>query len=162
MGFSLIRSAGGDLRGAFVKLLSGRGIHRSVCGVRRRASDRGEEADLIKIKGVYSQPHASDGLRILVERIWPRDLKRSQTRIDEWRWDLAPTAALRQWFHHDVRKWSEFKTRYRNELHKRGKIDELRKLADQARRQTITLLFAARDKLHNSAVVLKEMLDELM
>jgi uncharacterized protein YeaO (DUF488 family) len=100
-------------------------------------------------------------VRILVERIWPRRLSRSQTRIDEWRWDLAPTTVLRQWYHHDVRKWDVFKIRYRKELEDRGKIDELRKLANQARRQTITLLFSSRDKLHNSAVALKEVLEEL-
>lgn len=117
---------------------------------------------MIKIKAAYSQPHSSDGVRILVERIWPRGLKKSGTRIDEWRWDIAPTAALRQWFRHDPRKWDEFKMRYRKELESREKIDELRKLADQARRQTITLLFSARDRQHNTAVVLKEILEKLM
>lgn len=116
---------------------------------------------MIKIKWVYNQPHPSDGVRILVERVWPRGLKRSGTRVDEWRWDLAPTTALRQWYRQDVRKWDEFKIRYRKELDDRGKIDELRKLADQARRQKITLLFSARDKLHNGAVVLREVLEEL-
>ena len=101
-------------------------------------------------------------MRILLERIWPRGLKRSGTRIDEWRWDIAPTAALRQWFRHDPRKWIEFKARYRSELEERGKLDELRKLADQAHRQRITLLFAARDRVHNTAVALKEILEELL
>lgn len=97
-----------------------------------------------------------------MDRLWPRGLKRTEARIDEWRWDLAPTAALRKWFHHDPRKWEEFRRRYRQELKARGKLDELQELANRARRERITLLFAARDEAHNNAVVLKELLEELL
>lgn len=117
---------------------------------------------MIKIKAAYSQPHSSDGVRILVERVWPRGLSIEGARIAGWRWDLAPTAALRRWFRHDPRKWSEFKIRYRSELEERGKLDEVRKLAERARRETITLLFAARDEEQNNAVVLKEILEDLI
>ena len=70
----------------------------------------------------------------------PWGLRKAEARIDKWRWDLAPTAALRSWFNHDSRKWEAFKRRYRNELKARGKMDELRKLAERAKRETITLL----------------------
>lgn len=117
---------------------------------------------MIRIKRVYGQPNRSDGVRILVDRIWPRGLSKEKARIDEWRWDLAPTAALRKWFHHDPRKWDEFQRRYRDELRARGKLEELQELADRATRETITLLFGARDEEHNNALVLKELLDGLL
>lgn len=116
---------------------------------------------MIRIKRVYDPPELSDGVRILVDRVWPRGLKKAEARIDEWRWDLAPTAALRKWFHHDPRKWEAFRRRYRNELKARGKFKELQELAERAKRETLTLLFGARDEEHNNAVVLKELLEEL-
>ena len=117
---------------------------------------------MIRIKRVYNQPDLSDGVRILVDRLWPRGLKKAEARIDEWRWDLAPSSALRKWFHHDPRKWDEFQRRYRNELKARGKIEELQELAGRAKRGTITLLFGARNEKHNNAVVLKELLEGLL
>jgi uncharacterized protein YeaO (DUF488 family) len=101
-------------------------------------------------------------VRILVDRIWPRGVKRAEGRIDEWRWDLAPTRALRKWFRHDPKKWNEFRARYQTELQARGKLQELQQLAKRAVRERITLLFAARDEEHNNAVVLKELLEELL
>lgn len=118
-------------------------------------------SSMIRLKRAYDPPDRSDGVRILVDRVWPRGVKKAEARIDEWRWDLAPTAALHKWFHHDPRKWEAFRRRYRNELEARGKLDELRELAERSRRETITLLFGARDEEHNNAVVLKELLEEL-
>ena len=117
---------------------------------------------MIRIKRVYDPPEVTDGVRILTDRVWPRGLKKIGTWIDEWRWDLAPTPALHQWFHRDLRKWDEFRRRYRLELEARGKAEELRRLAERAKEGTITLLFGARDAEHNSAVVLKELLDEFL
>ena len=117
---------------------------------------------MIRIKRVYNQPDRSDGVRILVDRVWPRGLRKILTRIDHWRWDLAPSPALRKWFRHDPRKWGEFRRRYRNELKGRGKLEELQGLADRARRETITLLFGADDEEHNNAVVIKEILEGLL
>jgi len=117
---------------------------------------------MIRIKRAYSPPDRADGLRILVDRVWPRGLKKIEARIDEWRWDLAPTAALRKWFHHDPKKWDEFQRRYRHELKARSKLDGLRDMAERAKREAITLLFAARDERHNNAVALKELLEELL
>lgn len=113
---------------------------------------------MIRIKRVYEPPDPSDGLRILVDRLWPRGLAKKKARIVEWRKDVAPSDALRRWFGHDPRKWREFKRRYRQELGR--KAEELKELAGQARRGTITLLFASRDEKHNNALVLKEELEK--
>jgi uncharacterized protein YeaO (DUF488 family) len=117
---------------------------------------------MIRIKRVYTPPDRADGARILVDRVWPRGLKKIAARIDEWRWDLAPTAALRKWFRHDPKKWDDFQRRYRHELKTRGKLDALQELAKRARREQITLLFGARDEEHNNAIVLRELLGELL
>jgi uncharacterized protein YeaO (DUF488 family) len=117
---------------------------------------------MIRIKRVYNPAERSDGVRILVDRVWPRGMKKTAARIDEWRWDLAPTAALRKWFRHDPKKWDDFQRRYRHELKARGKLDALQELAKRARRERITLLFAAQDEEHNNAVVLRELLGELL
>lgn len=116
----------------------------------------------IKIKRVYQPRECSDGIRILLDRVWPRGLNKIEARIDEWRWDLAPSAALRKWFRHDPRKWDEFRRRYRGELKTRGKLDDLQELARRAKRERITILFGARDEAHNNAVVLKALLEELL
>ncbi|MGH7409751.1 MAG: DUF488 domain-containing protein [Candidatus Methylomirabilis sp.] len=117
---------------------------------------------MIRIKRVYTPPDRADGARILVDRVWPRGLNKTAARIDEWRWDLAPTAALHKWFRHDPKKWDDFQRRYRQELKTRGKLDALQELAKRARRERITLLFAAQDEEHNNAVVLRELLGELL
>jgi uncharacterized protein YeaO (DUF488 family) len=116
---------------------------------------------VIKVKSVYDQVESSDGVRILVDRVWPRGVKMVETWIDEWRWDLAPTPALRKWFRRDPRKWDAFKRRYRHELVVRSKSDDLRRIAERAKRETITLLFSGRDEEHNNAAVLKELLEKL-
>lgn len=117
---------------------------------------------MIRIKRVYTPPDRADGARILVDRVWPRGMKKTHARIDEWRWDLAPSPALRKWFRHDPKKWDDFQRRYRHELKTRGKLDALQELAKRARRERITLLFAAQDEEHNNAVVLRQLLSELL
>jgi uncharacterized protein YeaO (DUF488 family) len=114
---------------------------------------------MIALKRVYDPPGDADGRRILVDRLWPRGLSNEAARIDEWRRDLAPSDALRRWFGHDRRKWAEFERRYRLELGE--KREALRALAELARRQTVTLVYAARDPEHNNAVVLEGLLEEL-
>lgn len=114
---------------------------------------------MIRLKRVYSKPSPNDGVRILVDRVWPRGCTKDQARLDAWRKDLAPSTALRKWFGHDPKKWREFSERYRRELGEpqlRRAIEELAQLAD---RKTITLLFGASDTEHNQAVVLKELID---
>lgn len=114
----------------------------------------------IRLKRVYDKPAKADGWRVLIDRIWPRGLKKEQARVDGWIKEIAPSTKLRRWFGHDPAKWKEFKKRYSAELDdQRGRIEQL---AQQAKKRKITLLFGARDTEHNNAVVLKEHLQKLL
>jgi uncharacterized protein YeaO (DUF488 family) len=110
----------------------------------------------IRIKRIYDPPSPGDGKRILVDRLWPRGIKKDEARIDEWMKEIAPGDELRKWFGHNPEKWEEFRKRYKAEL--RDKKELLDKIRSQAEKGTVTLLFAARDVEHNNAVVLKEVL----
>ncbi|HJV35985.1 DUF488 domain-containing protein [Geomonas sp.] len=113
---------------------------------------------MIKIKRVYEEPALQDGVRLLVDRLWPRGLSKERARVERWLKEIAPSDELRHWFGHDPEKWQEFRLRYREELTaQRELIDELRKLAAH---ETVTLVFAAHDEEHNNAVVLKELLEK--
>lgn len=110
----------------------------------------------VHIKRVYDQPAASDGMRVLVDRLWPRGLGKDAAKVDLWLKEVAPSAALRKWFNHDPERWSEFKRRYDRELTNNVEaVEQLRKLANS---QPLTLLFAAHDTEHNNAVALLEFL----
>jgi uncharacterized protein YeaO (DUF488 family) len=109
----------------------------------------------ISLKRAYEPPAETDGMRVLVDRLWPRGVTKSRARIDLWLKDLAPSTALRKWFGHDPGKWPEFRKRYRAELKGNPALAELR---EQSRQRDITLVYAARDELHNDAVVLKQVL----
>lgn len=110
----------------------------------------------IRIKRVYEAPDESDGYRVLVDRLWPRGLKKEAAALDAWHRELAPSDALRRWFGHDVARWPEFRRRYVEELRDKG--EALEALRAVARERRLTLLFAARDEAHNDAVVLREVL----
>jgi len=112
----------------------------------------------IQIKRVYDPPKNDDGLRVLVDRLWPRGLKKADARIDFWAKELAPTTSLRKWFNHEEQKFSEFRLRYFEELE--TKHNAARKMLDQAAEGTITLLFAAKDRSYNQAIVLQSFLSE--
>jgi len=114
----------------------------------------------VRVKRVYDLPAKADGYRMLVDRLWPRGLKKSEARIDEWLREIAPSTALRKWFKHDPDKWKEFKKKYSAELDDHR--EQVEKLAREARKRTITLLFSARDTEHNNAVALKEYIEQLM
>jgi uncharacterized protein YeaO (DUF488 family) len=116
---------------------------------------------MIKIKRVYEEPGAGDGMRILVDRLWPRGISKERARIADWRKDLAPSTPLRKWFGHDPAKWKEFRARYRAELKRSGQIDTLKELARLSRQRTVTLVYGAVDEKHNQAVALEEFLDDL-
>jgi len=116
---------------------------------------------VIKLKRVYERPSRADGRRVLVERLWPRGLKRADADIAEWLRDIAPSDALRRWYGHDPARWPEFKRRYRAELRTSERRALLETLADQARRGTVTLIFAARDEERNSARVVREELAKM-
>lgn len=110
----------------------------------------------VRLKRAYALPSADDGVRVLVDRLWPRGLRKSQAAIDRWVKDVAPSTELRKWFGHDPSRWDEFRRRYKAELaHKAEPLDELRAIA---RHQTLTLVFAARDEQHNEAIVLRDVL----
>ncbi len=107
----------------------------------------------IQLKRVYEDPTPEDGVRVLVDRIWPRGVTKDRAMIDYWLKELAPSTALRKWFGHSPSRWTEFKHRYFAELDsRRTEINELRKIADN---KTVTLVFGARDVEHNQAVALK-------
>ena len=112
---------------------------------------------MIRLKRAYDKPSASDGERVLVERLWPRGVTKARAALDLWLKDVAPSPELRTWFGHDPAKWAEFKRRYWQELRaRREAVDVLR---DKAGRGTVTLVYAARDQEHNGAVALKEFLE---
>lgn len=111
----------------------------------------------IAIKRAYDLPVPEDGLRVLVDRLWPRGLSRARSKIDLWMKDIAPSTELRLWFGHDVERWPAFKRRYLTELRRNTRAaKELRTAIADAK--IVTLLFAAKDELHNNAVVAKEFL----
>jgi uncharacterized protein YeaO (DUF488 family) len=110
----------------------------------------------VKVKRAYESPAASDGTRILVDRLWPRGIKKETAGIDQWCKDISPSTALRKWFGHDPARWPEFRRRYAAEV--REQPEQFAKLRAQARRGQITLVFSAHDEEHNDAVALREIL----
>ncbi len=113
---------------------------------------------MIRIKRVYEGVEASDGARYLVERLWPRGIKKEALKMEAWLKEVAPSADLRTWFSHDLLKWEEFQKRYRTELE--GHPDAWQVLLEAARRGSVTLLYSARDTEHNSARLLQAFLEE--
>jgi uncharacterized protein YeaO (DUF488 family) len=108
---------------------------------------------MLRLKRAYEPASSSDGRRILVDRLWPRGLSKRRAAIDEWMKEIAPSTPLRRWFGHDPDRWPEFQRRYKRELRERGEM--LRKIATLASRGPVTLVFGARDEVHNDAVVLE-------
>lgn len=113
---------------------------------------------MLRTKRIYDQPSTDDGLRVLVDRLWPRGLSKERALVDRWEKDLAPSTELRRWFGHDPAKWEEFLQRYRAELE--GREELLARLRREANDGTVTLLYAARDEAHNNAVALKRYIEE--
>ncbi|MCC2641963.1 MAG: uncharacterized protein K0S45_2376 [Nitrospira sp.] len=118
-------------------------------------------AGMIQIKRVYNEPVKQDGVRILVDRVWPRGFSKKRASIDEWRKELAPSTALRKWFGHDPAKWTGFRERYRKELVESDGLDALKELARRSHDEAITLVYGAADEQHNQAVALKEFISQL-
>jgi uncharacterized protein YeaO (DUF488 family) len=111
---------------------------------------------MIKLKRVYESPSRKDGLRVLVERLWPRGLTKEREAVDLWLKDVAPSPELRKWFGHDPARWEQFQERYRQEL--REKKDAVHLLRQKGKDGTVTLVYAARDEDHNGALALKQFL----
>ena len=110
----------------------------------------------IHLKRAYEEPAPSDGLRILVERLWPRGLSKERAAVDVWLKDIAPSAELRRWFGHDPARWQEFQKRYWAELE--AKSDAVSELRQRLQEGPVTFVYAARDEAHNGALVLKDYL----
>lgn len=108
-------------------------------------------------KRVYEKPDKNDGIRVLVDRLWPRGLKKEQARIEYWMKEIAPGNTLRKWFAHREERWQEFKNRYFEEL--KDKNDLLKQLKDLGKDKIVTLLYAARDERRNNAQAILEALE---
>jgi uncharacterized protein YeaO (DUF488 family) len=111
---------------------------------------------MLKLKRAYEPVTRADGVRFLVERLWPRGLSKEKLRLDAWLKDVGPTTGLRQWFSHDPEKWPRFRTRYFRELDSRP--ESWRPILSAARGHTVTLVYSSHDEEHNNAVALKEYL----
>jgi uncharacterized protein YeaO (DUF488 family) len=110
----------------------------------------------IQIKRAYEKPSLEDGIRILVDRLWPRGLSKKAAGIDQWAKEIAPSTELRKWFAHDPARWKEFSRRYKAEL--QGQAEQLEEIRRLACRNPITLVYGARDEVHNGAIVLRDVL----
>jgi uncharacterized protein YeaO (DUF488 family) len=116
------------------------------------------EIEMIALKRIYEDPSDNDGFRVLVDRLWPRGMKKEDAELDLWMKEIAPSHDLRKWYGHDTDKWEDFKKRYFKELGNHHK--EVKKLLEKADVGKVTLLYAAKDEEHNNAVVLKEFLNK--
>ena len=112
---------------------------------------------MLKLKRVYEPASREDGQRFLVERLWPRGVRKTSLHLDAWLKDVAPSAELRQWFSHDPKKWDEFQRRYRAELERHPEVCD--PILEAARRGTVTLLYSSHDSEHNNAVALRDYLE---
>lgn len=108
------------------------------------------------LKRVYEPREKTDGVRILVDRLWPRGVSKAEAHIDRWEKEVAPSTQLRQWFGHDPVKWSEFQEKYRLELKDNARLAQIKALS---REEDVTLVYAAKDAQHSHALVLKKALD---
>lgn len=112
---------------------------------------------MIQIKRAYEKPEIEDGIRILVDRLWPRGIKKDDLSLDSWLKEVAPSNKLRKWFGHDPDKWPEFCRRYSIELDQHS--EALKSIQQAAKQRTVTLIYSAKDEEHNNAAALKGYLD---
>lgn len=112
----------------------------------------------LKIKRIYDPVDTEDGMRILVDRLWPRGISKVNARLDLWLKDIGPSSELRKWFNHDPDKFNEFKTKYEAELDENPAVNKLKKIISTA--QTVTLLYSARDTKMNQAVIIQAYLKQ--
>lgn len=132
----------------------------TISGRRSSPATNAESRNMtVKIKRVYEQADKNDGVRILVDRLWPRGLTKGKAAVDLWLKESAPSTELRKWFGHDPAKWTSFRGRYETELRHNG--DLLKLLKQKASEGTVTLVYGARDQKHNEALVLKQFLGKL-
>lgn len=113
---------------------------------------------MVEIKRAYDAPSRDDGYRVLIDRLWPRGIKKTDLKIDEWTKVLAPSAELRRAFGHDPKRWAMFQARYKSELRSSEAKEKIRALVERAKNGKVTLIYSAKDVEHNNAVVLKRVL----
>jgi len=114
---------------------------------------------MLAVKRIYDPASPEDGKRYLVDRIWPRGISKAEAALDGWLKELAPTATLRAWFDHEPDRWEEFRHRYLEELSNQAASRAVARLRNLAARETVTLLFAARDTARNNAVALRSFIE---
>jgi uncharacterized protein YeaO (DUF488 family) len=149
------RTAAGPAQGAARGPCVVIGLGAQIVALARRRSKGACWAAMIALKRVYDPPADDDGLRILVDRVWPRGVSRERAKLDHWIKDVAPSTALRTWFGHRPERWKEFAKRYRAELKDNPALEELRRLIGRRR---ATLVYSARDRDRNQAVALRDAL----
>ncbi len=125
-------------------------------GGRQPSAPEQNTAGGVRLKRAYEPADESDGYRVLVDRLWPRGVSKAKAHLDLWMKDIAPSNELRRWFGHDPARWDEFERRYRAELAEPDQSQLVTVLADRAAHGPLTLVYGARDTLHNEAVVLRE------
>jgi uncharacterized protein YeaO (DUF488 family) len=114
---------------------------------------------MIRIKRVFERRAEDDGYRVLVDRLWPRGVRKESAALDYWAKELSPTDALREFYHHDPKRWSAFQARFRQELKAPAALKTLATLAEMSRERTVTLVFASREPVRNNAAVVKAVLE---
>lgn len=117
---------------------------------------------MVKTKRAYERASRTDGFRVLVDRLWPRGITKRAARLDAWAKDLAPSPELRTWFGHDPERFGAFSVRYRQELARPPADTALEELVRRAARGTVTLVYGARDEVHNGAIVLKQEIESAL
>jgi uncharacterized protein YeaO (DUF488 family) len=110
----------------------------------------------VRLKRAYEPAEATDGTRILVDRLWPRGVSKERATLDQWMKAIAPSTELRKWFGHDPQRWVEFSRRYNDELHQNAEL--LQQLRSLARKGPVTLVYSAHDEVHNDAIVLRDVI----
>ena len=115
---------------------------------------------MLKLKRIHDQPGPDDGKRYLVDRVWPRGVRKADAHLDEWLKALAPSTELRKWFNHDPARWEGFQARYRRELDAPELRALLDRLASEAEKGSVTLLYGAKDEQRNQAVVIRRVVEE--
>lgn len=110
----------------------------------------------VRLKRAYELAEATDGKRVLVDRLWPRGVSKARASVDQWMKEIAPTTELRKWFGHDPHRWGEFRRRYRMELRQNAPL--LKQLRSLARKSRVTLVYSAHDEVHNDAIVLRNVI----
>lgn len=113
---------------------------------------------MVTMKRAREKAARSDGYRVLVDRLWPRGVRKKDLPLDAWVKEIAPSSELRKWFHHDPTRWREFQRRYKQELKRREAAERLAELAERAARGKVTLVFSSRDAEHSNAAVLRDLL----